>query len=102
MHSEYIPFIIRDTSGKIISVGATHERPLSINSKNYLELHLILAVPGSNKGNGKKSMKLLFDNLPPEYSGIALKPLEGVERFYMNLGYKPYRGGYYFKTKPSE
>jgi hypothetical protein len=102
MHGEYIPFIIRDTSGKIISVGATHERPLSINSKDYLELHLILAVPWSNKGTGKKSMKLLFDNLPQEYSGIALKPLDGVERFYMNLGYIPYRGGYYFKTKPSE
>ena len=102
MHGKYIPFIIRDTSGKIISVGATHERPLSINDEDYLELHLILAVPGSNKGTGKKSMKLLFDNLPPEYSGIALEPLQGVERFYMKLGYKPYRGGYYFKTKPSE
>ena len=47
-------------------------------------------------------MKLLFDNLPPEYSGIALKPLDGVKRFYMNLGYKPYHDGYYYKTKPSE
>jgi hypothetical protein len=54
MHGDYIQFIIRDTSGKIISVGATHESPLSIDSKNYLELHLILAVPGSNKGTGKK------------------------------------------------
>jgi hypothetical protein len=75
---------------------------VKITDKSYLELHLILAVPGSNKGTGKKSMKLLFDILPPEYSGIVLKPLEGVERFYIDLGYKSYRGGYYYKTKPSE
>lgn len=100
MHGNYIPFVIKDTSGNIISVGAAHEIPVTIDGKKYLELHLILAVPGSNKGTGKKSMKLLFDTLPPEYSGIVLKPLKGVEKFYINLGYIYYRGGYYYMTKP--
>lgn len=102
MHGNYIPFVIKDRSGNIISVGATYNSPFEIETKLYLQLHLILAVPGSNKGTGKKSMNLLFDNLPPEYAGIVLEPLPGMAKFYTDLGYKRYGEGYYYKTKPSK
>jgi hypothetical protein len=49
-------------------------------------------------------MKLLFDNLPSEYSGIALErlkgpPLEDLEEFYENFENIDKHSEYLFKDK---
>ena len=103
-HGEFEPFVIKDDEDKIISVGAIHKEPLFKSKRNgnrrpFMKLHLILAVPGSNKGTGKKSIQKLFDCLPEEYAGIMVKPLKGAEEFYKKIGFAYYRDDYYIKEK---